>query len=149
MATVPPSITGDAVYRGLLVSDPGTWTGQGESIFNYSGFAATTVINGEVVFDGDGNNVLFNVMGADYTYFEKYGLRVMSLGFILEEDTPVIWRVSFKVTFRRKLGPMRRAMSRISSRPPRPTSSSIRSRTARAARCCRCIYANPTFNQVN
>ena len=24
--------------------------------------------------------------------FEKYGIRVMSLGFILEIDTPVIWR---------------------------------------------------------
>ena len=26
--------------------------------------------DGEVIFDGDGNNVLFNVMGADHTYFE-------------------------------------------------------------------------------
>jgi hypothetical protein len=31
--------------------------------------------DGEVVFDGDGNNVLFNVMGADYTYFEGITFR--------------------------------------------------------------------------
>ncbi|HEY9422998.1 MAG TPA: Mrp/NBP35 family ATP-binding protein [Thermoanaerobaculia bacterium] len=32
------------------------------------------------------------VIGNRILPFEKYGLRVMSLGFILEEDTPVIWR---------------------------------------------------------
>lgn len=32
------------------------------------------------------------VVGNRILPFEKYGLRVMSLGFILEEDTPVIWR---------------------------------------------------------
>jgi hypothetical protein len=31
--------------------------------------------DGEVVFDGDGNNVLFNVMGADHTYFEGITFR--------------------------------------------------------------------------
>jgi hypothetical protein len=31
--------------------------------------------DGEVVFDGDGNNVLFNVMGADYLYFEGITFR--------------------------------------------------------------------------
>ena len=31
--------------------------------------------DGEVIFDGDGNNVLFNVMGADYTYFEGITFR--------------------------------------------------------------------------
>jgi hypothetical protein len=31
--------------------------------------------DGEVVFDGGGNNVLFNVMGADYTYFEGITFR--------------------------------------------------------------------------
>lgn len=31
--------------------------------------------DGEVVFDGDGNNVLFNVMGADHIYFEGLTFR--------------------------------------------------------------------------
>jgi hypothetical protein len=31
--------------------------------------------DGEVIFDGDGNNVLFNVMAADYTYFEGITFR--------------------------------------------------------------------------
>jgi hypothetical protein len=31
--------------------------------------------DGEVVFDGDGNNTLFNVMGADYLYFEGITFR--------------------------------------------------------------------------
>jgi hypothetical protein len=31
--------------------------------------------DGEVVFDGDGNNVLFNVMGADHLYFEGITFR--------------------------------------------------------------------------
>jgi hypothetical protein len=31
--------------------------------------------DGEVVFDGDGNNVLFNVMGGSYTYFEGITFR--------------------------------------------------------------------------
>ena len=31
--------------------------------------------DGEVVFDGDGNNVLFNVMGADHLYFEGLTFR--------------------------------------------------------------------------
>ena len=31
--------------------------------------------DGEVVFDGDGNNVLFNVMGASYLYFEAVTFR--------------------------------------------------------------------------
>jgi len=35
--------------------------------------------DGEVVFDGDGNNVLFNVMGADYTYFEGITFRNTNL----------------------------------------------------------------------
>ncbi len=32
------------------------------------------------------------VIGNRILPFEKYGVRIMSLGFILEEDTPVIWR---------------------------------------------------------
>jgi hypothetical protein len=36
--------------------------------------------DGEVIFDGDGNNVLFNVMGADYTYFEGITFRNTNLG---------------------------------------------------------------------
>jgi hypothetical protein len=36
--------------------------------------------DGEVVFDGAGNNVLFNVMGADYTYFEGITFRNTNLG---------------------------------------------------------------------
>jgi hypothetical protein len=35
--------------------------------------------DGEVIFDGDGNNVLFNVMGADHTYFEGITFRNTSL----------------------------------------------------------------------
>ena len=35
--------------------------------------------DGEVIFDGDGNNVLFNVMGADYTYFEGITFRNTNL----------------------------------------------------------------------
>ena len=35
--------------------------------------------DGEVVFDGDGNTVLFNVMGADYTYFEGITFRNTAL----------------------------------------------------------------------
>ena len=35
--------------------------------------------DGEVVFDGDGNNVLFNVMGADHTYFEGITFRNTNL----------------------------------------------------------------------
>jgi hypothetical protein len=31
--------------------------------------------DGEAIFDGDGNNVLFNVMAADYTYFEGLTFR--------------------------------------------------------------------------
>jgi hypothetical protein len=31
--------------------------------------------DGEVIFDGDGNNVLFNVMGADHVYFEGITFR--------------------------------------------------------------------------
>lgn len=31
--------------------------------------------DGEAIFDGDGNNVLFNVMGADYLYFEGLTFR--------------------------------------------------------------------------
>ena len=31
--------------------------------------------DGEVIFDGDGNNTLFNVMGADYLYFEGITFR--------------------------------------------------------------------------
>ena len=36
--------------------------------------------DGEVIFDGDGNNVLFNVMGADHTYFEGITFRNTNLG---------------------------------------------------------------------
>jgi hypothetical protein len=35
--------------------------------------------DGEVIFDGDGNNVLFNVMGADHTYFEGITFRNTNL----------------------------------------------------------------------
>jgi hypothetical protein len=35
--------------------------------------------DGDVIFDGDGNNVLFNVMGADYTYFEGITFRNTNL----------------------------------------------------------------------
>ena len=35
--------------------------------------------DGDVVFDGDGNTVLFNVMGADYTYFEGITFRNTAL----------------------------------------------------------------------
>jgi hypothetical protein len=35
--------------------------------------------DGEVVFDGDGNNVLFNVMGASYVYFEGVTFRNTAL----------------------------------------------------------------------
>jgi hypothetical protein len=35
--------------------------------------------DGEVIFDGNGNNVLFNVMGADYTYFEGLTFRNTNL----------------------------------------------------------------------
>jgi hypothetical protein len=35
--------------------------------------------DGDVVFDGDGNNVLFNVMGADHTYFEGITFRNTNL----------------------------------------------------------------------
>ncbi len=35
--------------------------------------------DGEAIFDGDGNNVLFNVMGADHTYFEGITFRNTNL----------------------------------------------------------------------
>ncbi len=35
--------------------------------------------DGEAIFDGDGNNVLFNVAGADYTYFEGLTFRNTNL----------------------------------------------------------------------
>lgn len=44
--TVPPSITGEAVYRSLLVADPGTWTAQGEVDHDYQWFRDEVPIEG-------------------------------------------------------------------------------------------------------
>lgn len=38
--------------------------------------------DGEVVFDGDGNAVLFNLMGADYNYFDGITVRNTELAFL-------------------------------------------------------------------
>ena len=39
--------------------------------------------DGEVVFDGDGNHVLFNLMAANYTYFKGVTVRNTDVGFLL------------------------------------------------------------------
>ncbi|MFC6287816.1 DUF3152 domain-containing protein [Nocardioides sp. GCM10027113] len=41
-----PTVSGDAVYRGLLVADPGTWTGEGELEHAYRWFREEQEIDG-------------------------------------------------------------------------------------------------------
>jgi DNA polymerase len=65
--------------------------------------------DGEVIFDGQNNNVLFNVMGADHTYFE--GLTFRNTGIAIEAGidrkaayvTNAVKHFKFTATGRRRL----------------------------------------------
>lgn len=64
-----------------------TWSGTGTYLLTQSGTPKKPIVikaagDGEVIFDGDGNFNLFNVMAANYNYFEGLTIRNTDIAFL-------------------------------------------------------------------
>ena len=88
------------VHAGVYKDNRFVYGGFDKSIENYgtsfdgtyyltaSGTADKPIVikaagDGEVVFDGDGNDTLFNLQAANYTYFDGINIRNSNVGFLL------------------------------------------------------------------